>query len=77
MLSSTYPAFKTLIEWWNSLANHVPHCDPLVQIGLTWADKYDDRLGATNAYAVTMHEPGIFSNNWLLTIAFIVVDPAV
>jgi len=60
MLSGTYPAFETLIERWNSLADHVPHCDPLVQIGLTWADKYDDRLGTTNAYAVAMREPGIF-----------------
>jgi hypothetical protein len=60
MLSGTYPAFKMLIEWWNSLAEHIPHCDPLVQIGLTWADKYDDRLGATNAYAVAMCESSIF-----------------
>ncbi|KAG2337291.1 hypothetical protein BDR05DRAFT_835922, partial [Suillus weaverae] len=25
MLSGTYPAFKTLIEQWNSLVDHVPH----------------------------------------------------
>jgi hypothetical protein len=60
MLSGTYPAFETLIEQWISLAKHVPHCGPLVQIGLAWADKYDNRLGATNAYAVAMRESGIF-----------------
>jgi hypothetical protein len=60
MLSGAYPAFETLIEQWKSLARHVPHCSPLVKIGLTWADKYDDRMGATNAYAVAMCESGIF-----------------
>jgi hypothetical protein len=41
------------------LAQCVPHCEPLVQIGLTWADKYDERMGATKAYAVSMRESSI------------------
>ncbi|KIK35113.1 hypothetical protein CY34DRAFT_26697 [Suillus luteus UH-Slu-Lm8-n1] len=53
-LSGAFPAFETFIERWKLLAQHVPHCDPLVQIGLDWADKYDKRMGATNAYAVAM-----------------------
>jgi hypothetical protein len=82
MLSGTYPAFETLIEWWKSLAIHIPHCSPLVQIGLTWADKYDDRMGATNTYVVTMCESGIFFEKLVahesqIIIAFIVVDPAI
>jgi hypothetical protein len=55
-LSGAFPAFKMFIECWKLLAQHVPHCDPLVQIGLDWADKYDERMGATNAYAVAMCE---------------------
>ncbi|KIK41148.1 hypothetical protein CY34DRAFT_13247 [Suillus luteus UH-Slu-Lm8-n1] len=53
-LSSAFPAFEMFIERWKLLAQHVPHCDPLVQIGLDWADKYDERMGTTNAYAVAM-----------------------
>jgi hypothetical protein len=55
-LSSAFPAFETLIKHWKLLAQHVPYCDPLVQIGLSWADKYDERMGTTDAYAVTMCE---------------------
>jgi hypothetical protein len=58
-LSGAFPAFKTLIEQWKFLAQRVPHCEPLVQIGLTWADKYDERMGATKAYAVSMRESSI------------------
>jgi hypothetical protein len=60
-LSGAFPAFETFIERWKLLGERVPHCDPLVQIGLSWAEKYDERMGATNAYAVAMCESvGIF-----------------
>jgi hypothetical protein len=56
MLGRTVPAFEHLLEDWKQLANSAPHCAPLINIGLTWADKYDNRMTYTNVYAVAMYQ---------------------
>ncbi|KAG2031791.1 hypothetical protein BDR03DRAFT_986195 [Suillus americanus] len=43
-----------MIKSWESIGLHIPHCKPIIDIGLTWASKYTDRMGATHAYAVAM-----------------------
>jgi hypothetical protein len=53
-LSYAVPAFEEMIKSWESIGLHVPHCKPIVDIGLTWASKYTDQMGATHAYAVAM-----------------------
>ncbi|KAG2040289.1 hypothetical protein BDR03DRAFT_858344, partial [Suillus americanus] len=67
-LSGTVPTFERLIEGWNHIANHFPHFAPLISIGLLWADKYDDQMGTTNAYAVSMYQFCIFFNGSLTLI---------
>ncbi|KAG2126456.1 hypothetical protein BD769DRAFT_1388149 [Suillus cothurnatus] len=54
LLGSTIPAFEELIQRWNLVADLVPHCAPLVGIGLTWAAKYNSRMSLTGAYAIAM-----------------------
>jgi hypothetical protein len=61
MLSSAVPAFERLLEDWKQLADGAPHCAPLIDIGLTWVEKYDDRMACTNAYAVAMCQSFTFS----------------
>ncbi|KAG1827548.1 uncharacterized protein BJ212DRAFT_1257671 [Suillus subaureus] len=39
LLGNTILAFEGLIQRWKLVADHVPHCAPLVDIGLTWAAK--------------------------------------
>ncbi|KAG2030130.1 ribonuclease H-like domain-containing protein [Suillus americanus] len=50
MLGRMVPVFERLLEDWKQVANSAPHCAPLINIGLTWAEKYDDRMSSTNAY---------------------------
>ncbi|KAG2034353.1 hypothetical protein BDR03DRAFT_984456 [Suillus americanus] len=64
-LSGAVPTFERLIEGWNHIANHFPHFAPLISIGLLWADKYDDRMGATNAYAVSMFIDPASQMSWM------------
>ncbi|KAG2746645.1 hypothetical protein P692DRAFT_201659527, partial [Suillus brevipes Sb2] len=65
VLSLTVPAFKELIEQWKKIADYIPHCAPLIEIGLLWADKYDERMSATNAYAVSMFIDPVIRMSWV------------
>jgi hypothetical protein len=54
LLSCAIPTFEELINGWESIGLHVPHCKPIIDIALLWASKYTDQMGATHAYAVAM-----------------------
>ncbi|KAG1894083.1 uncharacterized protein F5891DRAFT_1195634 [Suillus fuscotomentosus] len=75
LLGSTIPAFEGLIQRWNLVVDLVPHCAPLVGIGLTWAVKYDGRMSLTDIYAVAMfidhtrHPPWMNEHWTILRIA--------
>jgi hypothetical protein len=45
VLSHAVPAFKELIKWWEKIVTLIPHCMPLINVGLTWADKYNEQMG--------------------------------
>ncbi|KIK33566.1 hypothetical protein CY34DRAFT_99352, partial [Suillus luteus UH-Slu-Lm8-n1] len=64
-LSYAVPAFEEMIKSWESIGLHVPHCKPIVDIGLTWASKYTDRMGATHAYAVAMFIDPVMRMSWM------------
>jgi hypothetical protein len=49
-----------MCEGWNHIVSHFPHFVPLINIGLLWAEKYDDRMGATNTYVVSMCQFCVF-----------------
>ncbi|KAG2067859.1 hypothetical protein BDR04DRAFT_1026261, partial [Suillus decipiens] len=61
LTGTAVPAFERLLEDWKQLANGAPHCAPLINIGLTWVEKYDDQMACMNAYAVVMCQSLIFS----------------
>jgi hypothetical protein len=77
VLSLAVPAFEELIERWKKIADYIPHCAPLIEIGLLWADKYDERMGATNAYAVSMCQSGDLLKVFDFSHDFAVIDPAI
>ena len=79
VLSLVIPAFEELMEQWKEIAAFIPHCAPLIKIGLIWADKYNERMGATNAYAVAMCQSGELFTMFDIsqTHNFIVIDPAI
>jgi hypothetical protein len=54
LLSLAVPTFEAMIETWESIGLHVPHCKPIVDIGLAWASKYTDQMNVTHAYSVAM-----------------------
>ncbi|KAG1846477.1 hypothetical protein C8R48DRAFT_616251, partial [Suillus tomentosus] len=56
-LSYAIPVFEEMIKSWESIGLHTPHCKPVIDIGLTWASKYTDQMGATHAYAVATCHP--------------------
>jgi hypothetical protein len=76
MLGRTVPTFERLLEDWKQLATRALHCAPLINIGLTWAEKYDNRMACTNAYAVAMCQSLAFSPRLIPDDWFIVVDPS-
>jgi hypothetical protein len=59
LLSLAVPTFEAMIETWESIGLHVPHCKPIVDIGLTWASKYTNRMNVTHAYSVAMCQPHV------------------
>ncbi|KAG1889592.1 uncharacterized protein F5891DRAFT_1198660 [Suillus fuscotomentosus] len=54
-----------MIKSWESIGLHVPHCKPIVDIGLTWASKYTNRMSVTHAYAVTMFIDPVMRMSWM------------
>lgn len=77
LLSNAVPAFEELIERWEKIAILIPHCAPLINVGLTWADKYDERMGAIDAYAVSMCESGELLMVFNFSHYFVVLNPAI
>ncbi|KIK32542.1 hypothetical protein CY34DRAFT_101252, partial [Suillus luteus UH-Slu-Lm8-n1] len=65
LLSRAVPTFEELINSWESLGQHVPHCKPIVDIGLAWASKYTDRMSATHAYSVAMFIDPAMRMSWM------------
>jgi hypothetical protein len=66
-----------MIKRWEKIAILIPHCAPLINIGLTWADKYDERMGAIDAYAVSMCESGKLLMVFDFSHDFVVLNPAI
>jgi hypothetical protein len=58
LLSGAVPAFELLIAAWKDLAE-IPHLAPLIEIGLTWADKYSGKMEQTMAYPIAMCQFGV------------------
>ncbi|KAG1878841.1 hypothetical protein F4604DRAFT_1923512 [Suillus subluteus] len=54
MLSGAVSALEHLIEQWEKTAWIATHCAPMIEIGLTWAEKYSHRMSKTNTYGVAM-----------------------
>ncbi|KAG1759799.1 hypothetical protein EV702DRAFT_1208130 [Suillus placidus] len=65
MLSHAVPTFEELADGWESIGLHAPHCKPVIDIGLTWASKYTDRMGATHAYSVAMFIDPAMWMSWM------------
>ncbi|KAG2747743.1 hypothetical protein P692DRAFT_201684725, partial [Suillus brevipes Sb2] len=69
VLSCAIPAFERLVKKWKDLAQRFAHLAPFVAIGLTWTDKYHERMSHTGAYGVAMFiDPAIrlswMNDNW-------------
>ncbi|KAG1775059.1 hypothetical protein EV702DRAFT_1236596 [Suillus placidus] len=65
LLSHAVPTFEELINGWESIGLHVPHWKPIINIGLIWASKYIDRMGATHAYSVAMFIDPAMRMSWM------------
>ncbi|KAG1782087.1 ribonuclease H-like domain-containing protein [Suillus placidus] len=65
LLSHAVPTFEELINGWESIGLHVPHCKPIIDIGLILASKYTDRMGATHAYSVAMFIDPAMRMSWM------------
>ncbi|KAG2337895.1 hypothetical protein BDR05DRAFT_894559 [Suillus weaverae] len=65
LLSHAVPTFEELINGWESIGLHIPHCKPIVNIGLIWASKYTDQMGATHAYSVAMFIDPVMWMSWM------------
>jgi hypothetical protein len=60
VLSCAIPAFERLVKKWKDLAQCFAHLAPFVAIGLTWTDKYHERMSHTGAYGVAMCQSHAF-----------------
>ncbi|KAG1791709.1 ribonuclease H-like domain-containing protein [Suillus plorans] len=65
VLSCTIPAFERLVKKWKDLAQRFAHLAPFVAIGLTWTDKYHDRMNHTGAYGVAMFVDPAIRMSWM------------
>jgi len=54
VLGGAVPAFENFMMQWEALAINVPHIEPFIKVGLSWAREYYQRMGQTRAYVIAM-----------------------
>ena len=54
VLAGSMPAFEMFMTAWENLAETHPRLAPFIEIGLTWARKYYQRMDNTKAYVMAM-----------------------
>lgn len=54
LLGGAVPIFRELIDSWQKTIPAAPHLMPFLELGLTWANLYADRMNNTMAYAVAI-----------------------
>jgi hypothetical protein len=60
MLGRAVQTLDKAIGHWDEMIQKVPHCVPLINIGLACAGKYHSRMTQTMAYAVAMCQSHVF-----------------
>ena len=56
MLAGSMPAFEMFMTTWEMLAEKNACLKPFIEIGLSWARKYYQRMDNTKAYIIAMGE---------------------